>query len=376
MNRNEFENWMKNTLEEQQFTPSESEWEKLHLKLEPPKHSGNKALLFVPWLKLAASVLIIISVGILGYSLITPKNKETVHLSIQNKAANSKTEPTLMDETAPKNINQAQTATTVPQKRVSTNRLKQIMPDSIIAVAKKSSLNVNTTKQSYDLSHALQKEEQHTAQKSNIAPLGNPYAYQNNQYNRNLILSVAANVGKPSVGIIQYQVGMTTRKNLSEKFYTEATVAVSSTSVDYKQQQDFNSIKVGFAATSSENVSIEKHYAQNIISLGVSPVLGIRINSKLSIATGGSIARNLNTTLDLQNKSQVDNAALDNAIVNTTQQINSWDLGLLANIDYQINKNISLNARYKQGLSTYLYYDNKSYRNSGFSFGLRCLLYK
>src|SRR6218665_2569532 len=94
MNRNEFENRMKDKMQEQQFSPGEDLWIKLQADLQRPADSKRQALIFLPWVKIAAAVTLILSSGIgVTYFLSDRDPREANLIAVQRPPASDPLKP-------------------------------------------------------------------------------------------------------------------------------------------------------------------------------------------------------------------------------------------------------------------------------------------
>ena len=113
-------------------------------------------------------------------------------------------------------------------------------------------------------------------------------------------------------------------------------------------------------------------FANNIVSAGVSPIIGVNASRRLSIDIGVDLVRNINTRLSVQN-----NDSIVQAIKNTNpnniiadKNINPWNVGLVNHLNYDMTKNLGLTISFRYGLSNYI--DNSStYRNTGLGLGIK-----
>jgi hypothetical protein len=196
------------------------------------------------------------------------------------------------------------------------------------------------------------------------------------------MVGLAAQAGRASVGNMRYQFGLVARKNISAKFYTSATLAVASTNVSSAQQNTFQTLTVttssinSSANTTVKETSVEARYGRDILSIGLSPNVGYRITSRLAISAGLTVYRNLEQSLNLKNEESIDPVTLSNNVVNTSQQINSWDAGVTGSASINVTPRLGVDIQYRYGLSPYMYQDNQAVRNSGVGIGLNYMFGK
>ena len=387
MNRNDFETWMKNKIEEEQYTPTEDLWNKLNKDLQAPAPEQKK-IFFVPWMKIAATLTLIISLGSATYFLLKDKNENldnpktnTIATNTENKKAPSED---IEKEENPNIVPLGNNVTNQFANNAKATANNTLKATTIAAIDTNNILPKPPEKQHHEgiaqPPTQLVKENKNKQDiKLDPYPTYN-YIKENNQERQGgFNMGIAANVGKPSVGSVGYQLGLVGRADISKTVFAEATIAMASTSVNYSQGHSFpgmTSSNDGLTSNVREEVKVNAIYARNIISVGVNPSIGIKIGKKLSVSGGGAVYRNLNPELSLTNKNEIESAALTNGIISTSEKVSNWDIGITSNADYKITKQLSFNANYRQGLSNYLHYNNKYHKNSGFNLGLRYIFGK
>lgn len=385
MNRNEFENWMKGKVEEEPYLPSEDMWNKLAGELQAPP-PAKKTLLFVPFLKIAASVVLLLSLGTAAvFYLKNDKDPAAIQHNLarnnmdipeqtpaQNKEANTMSPGHIAHNPAQIAKNKStpgtkeQTKIAITMADTNASRIADHRPE----VYKESAKEVPVIADKRD------KNNNHDIQAPAYSPYTNGYD-RHEKEGKGIDVGVAANVGKTNLGNnMGYQIGVVGRKEISKRIFVEATLAMASTNVSYSQQHNFQNVNISndgaeFSASPGSTTNINANYARNIISVGFNPSLGIKVSRNLSISGGGAVYRNINPDLALTNKSEIESAALQYNIISTDEKVSQWDLGLTGNADYKITRQLSVNANYRQGLSNYLHYNNKYQKNSGFNFGLK-----
>ena len=227
MNRNELENWMKDKAEEQQFLPSEDLWLKLQADLQKPA-AGQKKAFFLPWMKIAASVLIILSLGVATTYFIKDYNQQD-NVIVVNKKQNNLPQQTNIPK-----------QNTIPETNTpATNNIAKILPNvnnktnkSFIAADTYVKLQQNDNpffknKEEIVVPEIVQTNKTGPKNQKEIFPENKNRNYTNintdNErpdvdkalYARNdkeqqaINLGMAANVGKSSISdVVGYQVGV------------------------------------------------------------------------------------------------------------------------------------------------------------------------
>ncbi len=384
MNTSELEQRMKQLLEEQEYTPAEASWEKMHQALHPPSSKRNLLLLMLPGWKVAAAVGLVLSTG-LGAYLFLKEEKEieppivAQHETKQQKPAANPADatpqiPESSSETVAHTAQPAIAATRILQKRPTNDTAtlapaviaqQAVFPDAPQVVKEQTSAPDNL---------ALQQQDKGTSsgtQRSYSPVFQNP---QPQYEKRNINLGLAANIGKPSLGNVQYNVGIVARKDLTSRIFAEANVSLASTQVNYTEQIASESALSGFGDLFTESSNPPKeiilNYSSNVIAVGVAPVIGVKATRNLSVSVGGDVYKTLNRNLDFKNSP---NETLKNPSVTPPGKVvTDWDAGLKAQLDYRLGERLSMNTQYRQGLTQYIIsQNNKSIRNSIFNIGFK-----
>jgi hypothetical protein len=396
MNRNEFENWMKDKVEDQQYLPSEDLWLKLQTDLQKPA-AGQKKVFFLPWMKMAASVLIILSLGVVTRYFIKNNDQQDnviVATEKQNKAPqqtkdskHNSPSPTITPAT--NNIASVHpTVNKTPNKVLNTSDhyLKTQQSNNSFIKSKEGIANsavVQTNKPERKNQSEIFSEKQHKNDVNNRPPLpdlNGPLYAKNNREHQAINLGMSANVGKSTISDLGYQVGVVGRGNISKRIFVEAGISVASNTVSYSSQHSFPGVEIGsdgltnYANNTTTNV--QANYSRNIISVGVTPSVGVKVTQRLSLSTGGAVYRNLNPSLALTNEHDIESAALSKDIISSSQKISNWDIGIICNADYKVTQNLSFNINYRKGITDYLQKNNKYEKNSGVQLGLKFLFGK
>jgi hypothetical protein len=378
MNTSELEQRMKQLLEEQEYAPTDASWQKMHEALHPPLAKRRSLLLLLPAWKMAAAVALLLT-GSLGAYLFLKEEKKTAPAVAIQKVDPQQTAPATGPE---ENI--ADITETVPETTAGTHQ-----PAIAIVPAAKNKLVHDTAVQAphvaaqQDLPPAVvpgaQKpspqnslEQQSSQQQRNYLPV---FQHTPPDYERKTInLGLAANIGKPSLGNVQYNVGVVARKDIGSRIFAEANVSLASTQVNYSEKIASEVALSGVGDFSSESANppreIMLNYSSNVIAVGVAPVIGLKATRNLSVSVGGDVYKTLNRNLDFKNSPD---ATLKNASVTPPAKvITDWDAGVKAQLDYRLGKRLSMNTQYRQGLTQYILVNgNKPIRNSIFNLGFK-----
>lgn len=397
MNRNEFENWMKDKVEDQQFLPSEDLWLKLQADLQKPV-AGQKKVFFLPWMKIAASVLIILSLGVATRYFIRNNDQQgnvIIATEKQNKISQQTNDskqntPSVTIAPAANNVASVQPAINKnPNKGFSNHYLKPQQSNSPFIKNKEEIANpvmVQTNKPEQKNQVEILPEKEHKNYANNnreqqpLPDLNSPLYVKNDRERQAVNLGMSANVGKSTISDLGYQVGVVGRGNISKRIFVEAGISVASNTVSYSNQHSFPGVEIGsdgltnYANNTTTNV--RANYSRNVISVGVTPSVGVKVTQRLSLSTGGAVYRNLNPSLALTNEKDIESAALSKDIISTSQKISNWDIGVTCNADYKVTKNLSFNINYRKGITDYLQKNNKYEKNSGVQLGLKFLFGK
>jgi hypothetical protein len=409
MNRNEFENWMKDKVQEQQFSPGEDMWQKLHSDLQKPAGHEKKALL-LPFMKLssvkiAASVILILSLGVAGTYFFNNNNtKNTPDVAVQ-KTAGSKQPNTSVDSN-PSNIadtkNTANTGAPILTASGTTLHKTNITPQHNTGDTPLQSKTPFLLKEEKieqpQIAQTQNKEEQPPTPQSKTNkeqfpkinnyqqpqsqnPDHRHYARNNNSKSTQAVnLGMAANIGRSTVSDVAYQVGVVGRGNISKRIFVETGISLASNTVNTSSTHAFSGVQLGSdGLTNFETKTmnrVQADYARNVISLGVTPSVGFKVTRRLSVSAGGAVYRNLNPSLELTNGNDIEAAALSKDIISTSQKVTDWDLGVTCNADYKVTRNLSFNLNYRKGLTDYLQTEQKIIKNSGVQLGVKFLFGK
>ncbi len=381
MNTNELEKQMKSLLGQQEYTPPDAGWEKMQQVLHPSSSSA-KVLALLPLQKVAAAIaLLLMLAGTGGYFLLKNNNVQPVQvISKQNTETNEHIDASIPTKEANESNNTQEVfiAKNVPPKK------ETIIPVTPPSTVKDSAVNVITdpiqepaiaskqTENNGKYSGDLRKPDdlpKHSDNSGNV-----PY-YVTDEHKPGLNFGVAANIGKPSQGNIQYNIGVVARKSISERIFAEANVSLASTQVSYSERLTvpggIGNAAEGFIRTADAN------YASNIISVGFAPSIGVKATKDLSFSVGGDIYKSLNKDIVLEQNDALDKLteAADVAMP-ANKNVANWDAGIRMQADYKLGKKFSLSTQYRQGLTQYILIDGKSIKNSTFNIGFKYYINK
>jgi len=383
MNRNELEQWMKESLGNQEFLPREEGWNKLQAAMHPAAKEDKKTgiLLLLPAkLKAAAAVALLTSAGIATY-LLTNHNRNNEITVAQNPNPKTATTPgpsSTLPHAEKQNNAPATQATAITLAVQAPKPARTITYNQSPALADTQRI----TSSSSPTQPATQQDQpvvQSTVDRHRDLPISVPHPLpdiKEKENDRRFNVGVAAQFGKVSVGNMQYQVGFVARKNISDKFYAKATLALAATDVGYTQQNSFKSFTTNSFGSTVDERKIDAQYGGNVYSVGIAPNIGYRVTKRFAVSCGVAVYRNLEQSVSLQNKETITPASVGNDIINTEKAISTWDAGVTGSATYQAGKRLSIDVQYRHGLSPYMYTNNQPIRNSGVGIGLSYLFGK
>lgn len=397
MNTSEMEQRMKELLEEQEYTPAEGAWERMHTALHPaPPSRKTLFLLPLPLGKIAAAAALILTTGLGGYLWLGNK---TVNPEQPGKVIATEHTAPIKEHITPAPVSEGRTDAATPtayerepEHRAGHRQVRQqaaLEPDklppaqhpatpqpAISDIAKATPAGNN--KQEPVPSAALPSlREAELARQQEARRKARDYfrqdAPESGQERKGLNLGFAANIGKPSQGDVQYNVGVVARKDLSARIYAEANVSLASTQVNYSERLSpadpgFGSLGSDLQAESMGGKDIALNYTSNILSVGIAPAIGLKATKNISLSVGGDVYKSLNRDLKLK-KEQADGFLNAEAIPG--RAVTDWDAGIKAQMDYQLGKRFSVNTQYRQGLTQFIQIDGRTIRNSVFNVGLK-----
>ncbi|MFA6152367.1 MAG: hypothetical protein WC716_13670 [Chitinophagaceae bacterium] len=376
MNGDEWEQWMKDSLGKQEFEPTESSWNKFCADRLTGKKQKKRLIYLLPKrLKIAVSVVLCTTIGGSAYYMYKVKGSKAngnplavAHSVPLFPVAKNKTTASA----AP-----AQHATVLNTKRPCVKMKKNTGIDYWA--------QTNDTAIHRIISHSgIEKADSLAFNQNGGSPsittvqsdayLDIPLLDEGEKKESSFKMGIATQLGKANVGSIYYQVGLVAHQNLSGSLYAEATVALASTAVSYVQTNSFPALTANSGTfNTATRKSVDAQYGNNIFSVGFTPAIGYRITPKLAISSGISLYRNLNPSVSLKQPEGIDSALLNNHLLPETQALSNWDIGLAGNVKYTISNRLGLSFQYRQGLSTFMYFNGQAVRNSGFNMGLNYL---
>lgn len=379
MNTSELEQRMRELLEEEEYHPPATAWNKLKEELQPPASPARTVFLLPAW-KAAAAVVLFLGLAATGYLFLrqTPSAPAT---GTGNIAHIPQASPAVRQETkkTPEAIAGLQ------QARRPHATVKSPAAPSIARNAAAAQLPATQPK---EVEHTPIPEKQATPPVAQINqpvpavpgahtnPTGHTSPLQSwepaTEKDHRFKLGIAANVGKPSLGDYQYNVGVVARQPLGDKFFAEATVALASTQVGYSERitAPGKTGSIGSGDGMSNVSATDARYASNILSVGIAPAIGFKATKNLSVSLGGDLYKSLNRTLALQqDMGQLDKAGY--TMVTPDKNVTDWDAGVKAQADYRLGRKLSLNMQYRQGLTRFILIEDKSIKNSAFNIGLK-----
>lgn len=384
MNTSEFEQRMKGLLEGKEYQPEDEAWNKMQQALQPP--ASRKLLLLVPVWKAAAAVAgLLVLAGGVGYvwrgnNQVIPEQTVVSSMTIPPAGDNTGAPVMAAQEQGPAMPNPAVTnthynkypAVAAPQVLLPvTGTAPGSGPGPVIVPAGPDQAVIAV---------APEAKAPHTAQPLPATPaqqtyrpdiyMPDPFAPSGQSDNRTLNLGVAANVGKPSLGNVQYNVGIVLHQDLGSRLFAEANVSLASTSINYSENV-YGTTNSGLTSEGymDQPEAVTMRYANNIIAVGFAPSIGVKATRNLSVSVGGDIYKSLNNGLLVQNKPALDKFAVAPEI--TDKATSAWDAGIRAQVDYKLGHRLSFNTQYRQGLTQFILVDKQSYKNSAFNVGIR-----
>ncbi|WP_118973016.1 outer membrane beta-barrel protein [Taibaiella koreensis] len=383
MNPSELEHRMREVLDEQEYVPRDAAWEQLKQELHPGANASRSLFLFPAW-KAAAAVALVLATAFLVYFLqphtqpdvpATVAHKTTVPPATQNNSILQKTGPSRAIASPGKSMIAA-SRPVGPAKTVIPSS-----PQPVVAPAYENEQPATTQEAVKEVmpsspapSAMLAGSQQRTV-RSNDHSFPAYAAPSPTTREERLKLGIAANVGKPNLGNFGYNVGLVARRQLGERFFAEATVALASTQVNYSERVpggDKTGAGVGNGdggLSAINGMGVEARYVNNILAIGVAPAIGVKATRNISVSVGGDLYKSLNRTLALQQDKNQSAESYSN--VSPDKNVSDWDAGIKAQLDYRVWRKLSLNMQYRQGLTPFIEANGKSITNSAFNLGLK-----
>ena len=385
MKQPEQEQRMKAGFDENEFSPKEGDWEKMQQALKPKRSS---VLLLLPFSKAVAAAAVLVALGTSGlYLFFFPAGKQgTIALSapephkptpLHEQATAHKPRPA--EQAPPTRFTGLYPPYVQPGKTASKNTPVPTEPTENDTYTARAEQEPPQQEQSPAV---LPSEERRPTKpfRNTTVPTYNPYRTASG--NNTLRLGLAAGVGKPTLGDIQYNVSVVARQPLGNHFFAEANVSLSSGNINYSEKGALRPLPGGGTGTGvpSDGVnnvtsSVDLNYVSNIISVGVAPSLGYKITSNLSVSGGADVYKALNRELKYQAGNNIPDKSSYSLPI-PQRSITDWDFGLKAQAEFRFNQNFSFSTQYRQGLTQYILIDGRSLKNSNFTIGLKYYLLK
>lgn len=214
-------------------------------------------------------------------------------------------------------------------------------------------------------------------QKSGFEPIinNNILPEERSRSSKALDVGVLANVGKSSLGNLNYNVGVVLRKEWNN-FYTEASVSMASTDVRFSEKMRYGVAYSSGDMTNAEGINsikantigeTENTYENNVFGVGITPTIGYKLGKYVSLAVGVDVYRNINNTLNLSYNSDLTRKKIKN--VPGSKNVSDWDSGIKGQLGWKVTNSFSLQAQYRRGISNYIISEAQNYKNSILNIG-------
>lgn len=382
MKTSELEKRMKQLLEEQEYTPPDASWEKMHQALHPSSPSRSILFLLPVW-KTAAAIALLLTTGLGTYYLLREDNTLPAAVTGSTIAkTQTQTAPDTNNDQVIDNENRA--AKTNGQKASVQPGIAHYVPPVPNKQTTPNDTLAKTTPVIASQAQPVQTSTEKAATKNNHLARQDKPANGNGNLNyllqdapprqdrRGLNLGIAANIGKPSTGDVQYNVGIVARKDITARIFAEANVSFASTQVRHSEvlpaQPGFEGLGSSDFGPSSTAEDVQLNYTNNILSIGFAPVIGVKATDNIALSVGGDVYKTLNHNLN--SKSGQTTGLMDVSRI-PNRSVTDWDAGIKAQLDYKLGKKFSINTQYRHGLTSYITIDGKSIKNSVFNIGLK-----
>lgn len=182
------------------------------------------------------------------------------------------------------------------------------------------------------------------------------------------IYGISVKGGLPKVGSMQFNAGMTVKRDWSKKIYTEANLDVSYTNVEYQKALyykrndngsftnlgDMGNIAEAMAASNGKGKTSAYTYGNHVIGVGLAVLGGYNVTKNFSVAVGADMYRNFNNKLVLDADNPLVEATSLKNTINPVKWINVWDAGAKAQIRYQVSDYVTVLAQGRYGLVNYI----------------------
>ncbi len=385
MKLTELEQRMKAGFDENEFSPKEGDWEKMQQALKPKRSS---VLLLLPFSKAVAAAAVLVALGTSGLYLFFSHTGKEGAIAVSAPAPH---QPAPLPEQAMAHKPEAAEQAPLPGFSGLDPAYAQpgkTSPKNIPVPSEPKENDTYTARAAQEQPQPEQspavmppEEPRRTNSYRNTpTPTYNPYRTASG--NNALRLGLAAGVGKPTLGDIQYNVSVVARQPLGNHFFAEANVSLSSGNINYSEKGALRPLPGGGTGTGvpSDGVNnvaspVDLNYTSNIISVGVAPALGYKITSNLSVSGGADVYKALNRELKYQAGNNLPDKSSYSLPI-PQRSITDWDFGLKAQAEFRFNQNFSFSTQYRQGLTQYILIDGRSLKNSNFTIGLKYYLLK
>ncbi|RQO32171.1 hypothetical protein DBR32_00725 [Taibaiella sp. KBW10] len=387
MSKGKIDNELQEIWENQTFQPSEKGWLAMERALAAKPEQAPKKVPFWGVYKKAAAAILVLGLG--TFSVWFINQEESVQRVSHTAQAENKQVPEPATPVAVATEGVADHEVPVVGSTVSVEKPAKGHPYFVPAMPKKEALIkpvapvavvpketiipevlVTDSPVQTAIVHNKEAGKTTTERKSAFEPIINPEIDRKRNGNKPLEVGVLANIGKPSLGNIQYNVGVVLRKEW-DNFFSEASVSMASTDIRFSENMRYGVAYGSGDMTNSEGTNAiaantigetQMVYGNNIFGLGIAPSIGYKIGKYVSLAVGMDVYHNFNNNLNLQYNNQVTQKKIRNVI--GVKNVTNWDSGLKGQLGIHLNKAISIQTQYRQGLSNYIISESKSYKNS------------
>lgn len=182
------------------------------------------------------------------------------------------------------------------------------------------------------------------------------------------IYGISVKGGLPKVGPMQFNAGMTVKRDWSKRIYTEANLDVSYTDVRYQKALyykrndngsftnlgDLSNVHEAMAASGGKGKASAYTYGNHVIGVGLAVLGGYNVTKDLSVAVGADMYRNFNNKLVLDASNPLVEATSLKNTINPVKWINVWDAGAKAQIRYRVSDYVTVFAQGRYGLVDYI----------------------
>ncbi len=170
------------------------------------------------------------------------------------------------------------------------------------------------------------------------------------------------------VGLMQFNAGVTVKRDWSKRVFTEADLDVSYTDVRYQKALyykrndngsftnlgDLGNIGEAMAVSGGKGKASAYTYGNHVFGVGLAVLGGYNLTKNLSLAVGADMYRNFNNKLVLDADNPLVAATSLKNTINPVKWINVWDAGAKAQIRYRISDYVTVLAQGRYGLVDYI----------------------